>query len=88
MIRTLHITIPELLKRWNHGEIPESAEVSVTYDDTLPKNSIPADHPNASLLALMAQWDTEDEELSPVEIEKDRLIYAEIEKNGIPRTKI
>ena len=39
-------------------------------------------------LALFAQWAEDDKELSTAELEKDQQIYAEIEKNGIPRTKI
>ena len=33
MTQTLEITIPELLKKWNLGQIPASAKVSITYDD-------------------------------------------------------
>jgi hypothetical protein len=54
----------------------------------LPDEADMSKHPDAATLALFDQWDKEDAELTPEELEKDRLIYAEIEKNGIPRTRI
>jgi hypothetical protein len=35
MTHTIEISMPELLKRWNMGEIPPSAKVAITFDDTM-----------------------------------------------------
>jgi hypothetical protein len=48
----------------------------------------PAAHPNAPLLALIAQWEKEDAEMSSEEAEKINALYDKIEKNGIPRLQI
>jgi hypothetical protein len=45
-------------------------------------------HPDAVTLALFKQWEEEDAKCTPEELEKDRQVYDEIEKNGIPRTSI
>ena len=39
-------------------------------------------------LALFAQWDREDALMTPEEKAENDRIYAEIEKNGIPRVQL
>jgi len=41
-----------------------------------------------STQALFAQWAEEDEQLTDEEREQNERVYAEIEKNGIPRVQI
>ncbi len=45
-------------------------------------------HPNQAALELFAQWEREDALASEAERAEDARIYAEIEKNGIPRVRI
>lgn len=47
-----------------------------------------APNPNAPLLDLLKQWEEEDAQLSPEELEKVEAVYDAIEKNGIPRVRI
>ena len=52
----------------------------------LPQN--PPEPINAATIALIKQWEEEDAKMTPEEREKDRQIFAEIEKNGIPRLSV
>ena len=52
----------------------------------LPKNS--PEPVNAATIALIQQWEEEDAKMTPEEREKDRQIFAEIEKNDIPRLNV
>ena len=36
MTQTLEFTIPELIQKWNLGQIPTDAKVSVTFEDKKP----------------------------------------------------
>lgn len=36
MTQTLEFTIPELIQKWNLGQIPTDAKVSVTFEDRKP----------------------------------------------------
>jgi hypothetical protein len=55
---------------------------------TLLPDEEPQAHPNAPLLALFAQWEKEDAEMSEEEIERVNAVFDEIEKNGIPHLQI
>lgn len=90
MLQTVEISLPELLERVRAGKIPLSAKAQVTYDDAAlptPQEDAAEDAPNPTL-ALFEQWDKEDAAMSAEELEEDRRIFAEIEKNGIPRVRI
>lgn len=41
MPQTVEITVSELIQKWNLGQIPTNAKVSVTYDDTIPARKTP-----------------------------------------------
>lgn len=86
MQQTVEISLPELLERVQAGQIPSSARVRVTFDDA-PTADAPQD-PKDPTLALFEQWAREDAEATPEERAEEERIYAQIERNGIPRVQI
>ena len=86
MLQTLKLSLPELLERVRSGQIPPSAQVQVTYDAaTLAAPQTSALH---AAVELFAQWEQEDAQRTPEEQADNERIYAEIETNGIPRTRL
>jgi hypothetical protein len=83
MVQTEENTIPEFLERLSTGQIPLDAKVRVTFEDAAPA---PAERDPT--LALFAQWDDEDSRMTPEQRAENERVYAEIEKNGIPRVRI
>jgi hypothetical protein len=83
MLQTIDISLPELLERVRSGEIPLNARACVTFDAAALPNG-----EGKAALELFAQWAREDAQATPAEIEEDRRIYEEIEKNGIPRIRL
>lgn len=82
---TVEITLPELLKRVDAGQIPMDAKVRVTFDDAeAPSVQVTQD----PTLALFEQWAIEDEQLTPEQEADNKRVYAAIETNGIPRVRI
>jgi metal-responsive CopG/Arc/MetJ family transcriptional regulator len=53
----------------------------------LPKKGTTT-HINAATLALIKQWEEEDANMTLEEIQKNHDIYSDIEKFGIPKTRI
>ncbi len=86
MLQTVEITLPELLERVRAGLIPMSAKAQVTYDDAVRTPSQDAERNPA--LALFEQWAQEDAQMTPEQHAENQRIYAEIEKNGIPRVRL
>ena len=83
MRQTRDFTIPELLERLNAGQIPLTATAQVTFEEATPV----LNGNNDPMLALFAQWEQEDA-ATPEQQAENKRIYAEIETNGIPRTRI
>lgn len=88
MLQTIDISLPELLERVRAGQIPMSARAKVTYDDAaISEAQNAATNPNPAL-ALFEQWDKEDAQVTPEQQAENERIYAEIERNGIPRIRL
>ena len=84
MTKTMEFTLPELLVRLKAGQIPGNAKVQITFDDAFSS----AESASNPTVALFEQWATEDAEMTPEQVAENERIYAEIEKNGIPRVQI
>ncbi len=82
---TVEITLPELLKRLDEGQIPMDAKVRVTFDESVAPSVQVTKDPT---LALFEQWAIEDEQLTPEQEAENKRVYAAIETNGIPRVRI
>ncbi len=67
---TFEIAAPEFVKRFQAGEIPDSAHVTVTYE---PTNG-------ASVATTDGIWD-EDDALAGAELEAERRLYEQFERN-------
>ena len=78
MLQTINLPFTELQKRVNAGLIPGNVQVQVTYNDAAPAPQEAASNPD---LTLFEQWAREDAELSPEELEADRRIFEQLEKN-------
>lgn len=89
MTQTTELTMQELLKRLNAGQIPMTAKVIVVYEETTPslldKNTRAEKNP---ALALFEQWEQEDNQTTPEEQAENDRVYAQIEQNGITRVRI
>ncbi len=72
---TLEIPAPEFVKRFQSGEIPDSAHVTVTYE---PAQS-------ADVAASSETWN-EDTTLSGAELEAERGLYEQFER-GINQSR-
>ncbi len=82
----------ELVKQLVKEHLPAiPAEIENDLNATLQKWQL-RDHskanPDDATKALFAQWAEEDEQLTDDEREQNERVYAEIEKNGIPRVQI
>ena len=78
MLQTVELTLPELLKRWRAGQIPSNATVQVTFDDVAVAAPITPPDP---ALALFDQWQAEDANLTPGELEAERQLFEQFEHN-------
>ena len=72
---TLEIPAPEFVKRFQAGEIPDSAHVTVTYEPAQP----------ADVVASSDAWD-EDTLLSGAELEAERRLFEQFE-SGINESR-
>ena len=85
MVQTLEFDVPELLRRLKAGQIPMSAKVRITFEEFSPSL------PNAASdgdLSLFKRWEREEADVSVQDQAENDRIYAEIERNGIPRVQI
>lgn len=78
MLQTVEISLPELLERVRLGQIPMSARAQVTYDVPAPPEATPT----------LPVPEAREDAMTPEERAEEERIYAEIEKNGIPRVQI
>lgn len=77
MIQTLHVPLPELLQRVHRGEIPLSAQATVTFDDTVLTLQ-----PETVLSPVLALPEPEDNTpLSLEELEDERRLFEQFECN-------
>ena len=72
---TLEIAAPEFVRRFQSGEIPDSAHVVVTYEPAQP----------ADVAASNDAWDDADA-LSGAELEAERELYQQFER-GINQSR-
>lgn len=85
MTKTIEVTLPELLEGLNAGRIPKNAKVQVTFDEDAFSSAETSHDPT---VALFERWAQEDAAITPEQEAENERIYAEIERNGIPRVRI
>lgn len=83
-------TAAELFQKFQAGLIPPSAKVEVMWEEITVINPATKE-PIISVdrtLALREQWKKQDAALTQEEQAEEDIIYAEIERNGIPRLQL
>lgn len=92
MTQIPELTITELLKRLDAGQIPMSAKVTGVYEDVSfaarEENGKDTGDDKNPALALFEQWDKEDAEMTPEEQAQNERVYAQIAQNGVPRVRV
>jgi hypothetical protein len=82
------IELPPFIEKRLEAEASKAGISKTEYAAQLLVQSLPPSVEEDPTLALFAQWDREDTQLTPEEQAKNERIYVEIEKNGIPRIQI
>lgn len=89
---TLEIAVPELVKRYQAGEIPASARATVTYEPEIEKDPILAKlhqwqsetqtqtTPEVSTRELFDQWAQEDANMTEEQRQAESQLWEEFEK--------
>ena len=89
---TLEIAVPELVKRYQAGEMPESARATVTYEPELAQDPITLKlhqwqketqtqmEPEIPTQELFAQWAEEDAHMTEEERQAESKLWEEFEK--------
>ena len=85
--KQIGIAPSEWVKKLVEANLPETSEERLDSELRHPQeqNGTVSD---ASTQAMFAQWAQEDAQLTEEERAENERIYAEIEKNGIPRVQI
>ncbi|GAB4464093.1 MAG: hypothetical protein OHK0029_33650 [Armatimonadaceae bacterium] len=80
MTKTLELTLSDLLRKVQEGQIPLTATVTVTFDESAvrsPDNDISSN----PTLDLLRQWTEQDASLSPSERDSEEELWDKFEKN-------
>lgn len=84
---SLVLDLPSRLEERIEAEARKVGLSSAAYVLQLIETAVPLSTTETAR-ALFAQWAEEDAALTPEEREDNARIYAEIEKNGIPRVRL